>query len=51
MAKGVTVSAVSLLSSWAVAIAFGRMTLASRTSFVARGAQPSANEAAMPDKP
>ena len=33
MAKGVIVSAVALLSSWAVAIAFGRMPLASRRSF------------------
>ncbi len=51
MAKGVIVSAVALLSSWAVAIAFGRMPLASRTSVAARGVQRPANEAAMPDKP
>jgi glucans biosynthesis protein C len=55
--KGVIVSAASLLLSWAVAIAFGRMPLVGRAIFAQRRlpaatlAQRPSNEAAMQDKP
>ncbi len=53
VAKGLFVSAASLLLSWAVAIALGRMPLVSRTSFAQRSAQVArlpASEDAVPDK-
>jgi glucans biosynthesis protein C len=55
VAKGAIVTAGSLLLSWGVAVTFGRMPLASRTSFATRSAparmeQRPAGEAAMPDK-